>query len=108
MPAFADVPASFKVENRLAEVMSDLCVNCGNCVRVCVPKAKSIGSDIATVRELLAENSDVIAVPSSAFPAALPGIRPGQFVSALKALGFSEAMEEAFGGRDVAGNTFPC
>ena len=88
---------AIKVKDRRAEVMPDLCVNCGNCVRVCVPKAKLIESDIAAVQELLSHNSNIIALPSSAFPAALPGIRPGQFVSALKALGFSEVMEEAFG-----------
>ncbi len=88
---------AIKVENRLAEVMPDLCVNCGNCVRVCVTKAKVIESDIEVVRGLLKSHQNVIAIPSTAFTAALPGIHPGQFVSALKSLGFSAVMEEAFG-----------
>jgi two-component system, NtrC family, sensor kinase len=88
---------AIKVENRLAEVMPDLCVNCGNCIRVCAPKAKLIESDIGVVRRLLNTNAHVIAIPSSSFPAAMPEMRPGQFVSALKKLGFSEVMEDAFG-----------
>jgi two-component system, NtrC family, sensor kinase len=88
---------AIKVENHLAEVMPDLCVNCGSCIRVCATKAKLIESDIGVVQELLATSTDVIAIPSSSFPAALPGIRPGQFVSALKKLGFAEVMEDAFG-----------
>jgi two-component system, NtrC family, sensor kinase len=88
---------AIKVENRLAEVMPDLCVNCGTCVRVCAPKAKFIESDIEEVKKLLASGSQVIAIPSSSFPAALPTLKPGQFVSALKKLGFAEVMEDAFG-----------
>jgi two-component system NtrC family sensor kinase len=88
---------AIKVENRLAEVMQDLCVNCGNCIRVCAPKAKLIESDIGVVRHLLATNAHVIAIPSSSFPAAMPEMQPGQFVSALKKLGFSEVLEDAFG-----------
>jgi iron only hydrogenase large subunit-like protein/nitrogen-specific signal transduction histidine kinase len=81
--------------------MSDLCVNCGTCIRVCVTKAKVIESDIGVVQHLLATNSQVIAIPSSSFPAAMPEMRPGQFVSALKKLGFSEVMEDAFGAEMV-------
>jgi len=93
---------AIKVENSLAEVMPELCVNCGNCIRICVPKAKLIESDMAVVQDLLASHSQVIAIPSSAFPAALPEMRPGQFVSALKRLGFSEVMEDAFGAEMVS------
>ena len=88
---------AIKVENRLAEVMPDLCVDCGSCIRVCAPKAKFVESDIGAVEQLLAGPAKVIAIPSSSFPAALPEIRPGQFVSALKKLGFDEVMEDAFG-----------
>jgi len=60
-----------------------------------------IESDIEVVKSLLASSSSVIAIPSSSFPAALPDARPGQFVSALKKLGFSEIMEDAFGAEMV-------
>ena len=93
---------AIKVENHIAEVMPDLCVNCGNCVRVCATRAKMIESDIGVVQTLLAATSPVIAIPSSSFPAALPGVRPGQFVTALKELGFSEVMEDAFGAELIA------
>ena len=93
---------AIKVENSLAEVMPELCVSCGTCVRVCAPRAKLIESDIGIVQKLLATNTNVIAVLSSSFPAALPEIRPGQFASALKKLGFSEVVEDAFGSELVS------
>jgi len=92
---------AIKVENRLAEVMPDLCVNCGTCVRVCVPKAKLIESDIDIVNNLINSGSKVIAILSSSFPAAIPPISPGQFIGALKKLGFAEVMEDAFGAEMV-------
>ncbi len=91
-----------KVVNRLVEVIPELCVNCGSCLRVCVPRAKQIESDIRVVSQLIASGKKVIAIPSSSFPAALPEVRPGQFVSALKKLGFSEVMEDAFGAELLA------
>jgi two-component system, NtrC family, sensor kinase len=93
---------AIKVENHIAEIMPELCVDCGNCVRVCATKAKRIESDVEVVQTLFATNTQVIAIPSSSFPAALPGVRPGQFVTALKALGFSEVMEDAFGAELIA------
>jgi two-component system, NtrC family, sensor kinase len=93
---------AIKVENRKAEVMPQLCVNCGACVRVCVSKAKVIESDISLVNKLLAGNNEIVAIPSAAFPAALPGIHPGQLVSALRKLGFSQVIEEAFGAELVS------
>jgi two-component system NtrC family sensor kinase len=92
---------AIKVENRLAEVMPDLCVNCGTCVRVCVPNAKLIESDIDVVKKLISGGSKVIAIPSSSFPAAMPSCNAGQFVGSLSKLGFSEVMEDAFGAEMV-------
>jgi two-component system, NtrC family, sensor kinase len=93
---------AIKVENRLAEVMPDLCVNCGACIRFCVTGAKQVESDIEIVRNLLESRAHTIAIPSSSFPAALPDVTPGQFVSSLKALGFTEVMEDAFGAEMVS------
>jgi two-component system NtrC family sensor kinase len=93
---------AIKVENRRAEVMADLCVSCGTCIRVCSTGAKLVESDIEIVRDLLAGSSNIIAIPSSSFPAALPDVTPGQFVSALKKLGFTQVMEDAFGAEMVS------
>jgi len=94
------------VEEGLAQVMKERCIVCGTCLQVCVPKAKQVESDIGVVWQLLAQYPNVIAILSSSFPAALPEVRPGQLVTALKKLGVSEIMEDSFGaelvGREYA------
>jgi two-component system NtrC family sensor kinase len=93
-----DCPArAIKVEEGLAQVMKERCIVCGTCLQVCATGAKRVESDIGLVWQLLGEESSVIAILSSSFPAALPEIRPPQLVAALRKLGFSEVMEDAFG-----------
>jgi len=97
---------AIKVEQGLAQVMKERCITCGNCLKVCVPKAKQVESDIGVVWQLLGQYPPVIAILSSSFPAALLKCTPGQLVTALRKLGFSEVMEDSFGaelvGREYA------
>ena len=88
---------AIKVKEGIARVMDERCVACGYCINICAVGAKQARSDVDTVWQLLGQSSPVIAILSSALPAAFPGIRPKQIVSALKKLGFSEVMETAFG-----------
>jgi len=88
---------AIKVKEGIAGVMDERCVACGYCINICAVEAKQARSDIDIVWGLLGQPSPVIAILSSALPAAFPGIRPRQIVSALRKLGFSEVMETAFG-----------
>lgn len=88
---------AIRIREGLAEVIKKRCVDCGNCVNVCVTKAKQVESDVGLVWQMLSQHSDVIAVLSASFPAVLTGCRPGQLVAAIKKLGFSEVVEDAFG-----------
>ena len=91
------IAKAIRVREGIAEVMKQRCITCGACLQVCTPKAKQAESDIGIAWQLLAQYPNVIAILSSSFPAALPEIRPGQLVTAIKGLGFSEVMEVAFG-----------
>jgi len=88
---------AIKVEEGLAQVIKERCIACGTCLQMCATGAKRVESDIGLVWQLLGQYSSVIAIPSSSFPAALPEVGPGQLVTALKKLGFSEVMEDSFG-----------
>lgn len=88
---------AIRIREGLAEIVTEQCIDCGYCVNVCVTRAKQVESDVGLVGQMLSQNSDVIAVLSSSFPALLKGCSSGQLVAAIKKLGFSEVMEDAFG-----------
>jgi len=97
---------AIKVEEGLAQIIKERCIDCGNCIQICAAKAKRAESDIGVVWQLLGQPQPVIALLAAPFPAAFPEVNPGQIVTALKELGFSEVMEDSFGaelvGRDYA------
>ena len=88
---------AIRVKNGVAEIMEERCIACGICVSICTSGAIQARSDIGIVGQLLGQRTPVIAILSSALPAAFPEVRPRQMVAALKKLGFSEVMETAFG-----------
>jgi len=88
---------AIKVEDGQAKVIEERCIGCGNCYKVCAQSAKEIQSSVAEVRELLAGAAPVLACLAPSFPAAFSELAPGQVASAVRALGFAEALEVAFG-----------
>jgi signal transduction histidine kinase/NAD-dependent dihydropyrimidine dehydrogenase PreA subunit len=88
---------AIKVEEGQAKVIEERCIGCGNCYKVCAQSAKEIKSSVAEVRELLAGPAPVLACLAPSFPAAFPDLIPGQIASAVRALGFAEVLEVAFG-----------
>jgi len=93
---------AIRVQEGLAEVIKENCISCGNCIKVCSQGAKRLESDTGNVWILLGQPPLPIAILGASFPAAYPGVRPGQLVAALKRLGFGEVVEVAFGGELVA------
>ncbi len=88
---------AIRIKEGLAEIVKERCIDCGYCINVCVTKAKQAESDVELVWQMLDQHSNVIALLSASFPALLQGCRPGQLVAAIKKLGFSEVLEDAFG-----------
>ncbi|MGQ9696924.1 MAG: [Fe-Fe] hydrogenase large subunit C-terminal domain-containing protein [Armatimonadota bacterium] len=88
---------AIRVVEGQARVLEDRCIACGRCVRVCSQSAKRIESAVEEVLALLSGEDPVAACLAPSFPAAFPGVRPGQVVSAMRELGFALVMEVAFG-----------
>lgn len=81
-------------------VIAERCVLCGACLTACPQGAKVVANAADRVNELLASGREVIAGIAPSYPAAGP--RPGQFVAALRRLGFSAVEEVAIGAAPVA------
>ena len=93
---------AIKVEEGQAKVVEERCIACGSCIRVCHQEAKAVRDSTAAVKDLFWKNENVMACLAPSFPAAFPQASPGQIVAGVKALGFSEVVEVAFGADRVA------
>ena len=93
---------AIRVSDGQAQVIQERCIACGNCYKVCAQHAKEIVSGIPRTWDLLQGRDPVVALLAPSFPAAFPNVAPGQVVGALRALGFDEVLEVAFGAQLVA------
>lgn len=93
---------AIKVVEGQATVVEERCIACGNCFRVCAQHAKEIERAVETVAGFLAAGGEVVAAPAPSWPAAFHPLTSGQFVAALRRLGFTRVVEVAFGADLVA------
>jgi two-component system, NtrC family, sensor kinase len=93
---------AIKVEDGQAKVVTERCIACGSCILVCRQEAKAIRDSISPVKELFWKSEEIVACLAPSFPAAFPQAKPGQIISAVKRLGFTEVTEVAFGADLVA------
>jgi len=94
---------AIKISNGQAEVVNERCIACGNCVLVCSQSAKVFLDTKEQVYQLLESGEKVVAIVAPSFPAEFPEIEDYlDFVGMVKAIGFNEVNEVAFGADLVA------
>ncbi|MGL1902787.1 MAG: ATP-binding protein [Fibrobacterales bacterium] len=93
---------AIKVEDGQAQIVSDRCILCGNCVMVCSQNAKQFQSISDHLGDILDTKQKVIAIVAPSFPAEFEELSLEQFVGSLKAIGFDYVVETAFGADLVA------
>jgi len=94
---------AIRIVNGQAEVMSERCIGCGNCVRVCSQGAKIFLHSQAEVKELLEGSDPVAALIAPSFPAEFEEISDYHlFIGMVRALGFEYVCEVGFGADMVA------
>ena len=86
-----------------AEVMSERCIGCGNCVNVCSQGAKQFLDCKQGVKDLLNSESKVAAIVAPSFPAEFREIADHQrLVGMIRSMGFDYVNELDFGADMVA------
>ncbi|MEW5846088.1 MAG: [Fe-Fe] hydrogenase large subunit C-terminal domain-containing protein [Bacteroidota bacterium] len=94
---------AIKIVNGQADVISERCIGCGNCVKVCSQDAKVFLLTRNEVKNMLQSGEQVAALVAPSFPAEFIEIDDyRRFVGMLRALGFSHVFEVAFGADLVA------
>ena len=91
---------AIRIYNGQAEIIPERCIACGHCVIVCSQKAKQQRSSCQYVLELLQSEQKVVACVAPSFPAEFE--TEEELVGKLKALGFANVFEVAFGADIVA------
>ncbi|MGO9146132.1 MAG: [Fe-Fe] hydrogenase large subunit C-terminal domain-containing protein [Desulfomonilia bacterium] len=96
-----DVKA-IRVKEGQAQVVQELCILCGTCVRICPQKAKSIRSARQDILNAQKEGRKIVASVAPSAPAFFDMNSFEEFEKALKVIGFHAAEETAIGARIVA------
>ena len=87
---------SIKFSSDQAQIVSDVCILCGQCFVVCPQNAKEIRNDIDKASALI-RGSRVIASVAPSFVANYPGATIKTLEKALRKLGFESVEETAIG-----------
>ncbi|MDH4196997.1 MAG: ATP-binding protein [Candidatus Aminicenantes bacterium] len=95
---------ALKIDQGKVKLIWSRCILCGLCYRHCPHEAVDVRTGINRVQKLLESGEKVVVLLDPTFPAVLDRGTPGQLVTALKKLGFSEVWESAVGGDLMAGD----
>lgn len=84
---------AIEVKNGKAQILEEQCILCGRCLEVCPQSAKKFFSDLERVKYFLKNHEHVVASLAPSYMVALDHDHPGQVVTALKKLGFTQVRE---------------
>jgi iron only hydrogenase large subunit-like protein/uncharacterized Fe-S cluster-containing protein len=88
---------AISVKNEQAQILDEKCILCGQCLEACPQNAKTFISDLERVKKYLKEGIPTVISIAPSYLGVLNYERPGQVVSALMQLGFSQVRETAEG-----------
>lgn len=88
---------AIRISGGQAEVISERCIGCGNCIVVCSRDAKQPYDSIPEVHDILGREGRTAALVAPSFPAGFPEFDERVLAGVLKALGFDIVCETAFG-----------
>ncbi len=96
---------AIRIVNARAAVIPELCVSCGECVKVCPAEAKKIRSDLSRAQYLIQSGAKVYASVAPSYVGYFKNISIAKLAGALKRLGFTGVSETAIGAQLVSAQT---
>ena len=97
---YCDVKAVM-IRNSKAEIIEDKCVLCGHCLHVCPQSAKTMISDLDTVKYFIKTGVKTVVSLAPAYMGFLREGTIGQIHEAFRQLGFADVRETAEGAAAV-------
>ena len=88
---------AIQVKDERAVIMSDKCILCGHCLKICPQSAKTLRSDLDMVKGFLREGMRVVVSIAPAYMGLLKYKTIGQVRGALMRLGFEDVRETSEG-----------
>ena len=88
---------AIQVKDERAVIMSDKCILCGHCLKICPQSAKTLRSDLDMVKGFIREGMRVVVSIAPAYMGLLKYKTIGQVRGALMRLGFEDVRETSEG-----------
>lgn len=88
---------AISVENGQAQIVNESCILCGNCLEICPQNAKSFISQLELVKEYIKNKIPTIVSIAPSYLGLIEYEKPGQVVTALLKLGFTQVRETSEG-----------
>ena len=90
------------IQDGHARIITDACIQCGHCVRICPVNAKKVRNDLERVRLLLKLKQKTFVSLAPSYIAEFPEYTGQQIIAGLKALGFAGVSHTALGAQEVS------
>lgn len=87
---------AIRVVNGQAQIITERCLACGHCIKVCSQDAKFMRNDVHYVLDNILANYKTIAIIAPSFAASFPE-HYNKVPTALRSAGFEQVIETAFG-----------
>lgn len=85
------------VKDQQAQIRNDDCILCGHCLDACPQNAKTLISDLDSVKEYIKNGAKTVISLAPSYLGIMKFIEPGQVFTALKRLGFFQVRETSEG-----------
>ena len=96
---------AIKIEDSRAMIITDLCVACGICYKVCPAKAKQMRNDLPRAQYLAKSGKDIYVSLAPSWITEFEGVTPEQMIAAIRRLGIKGVSETALGAEEVSCQT---